>query len=577
MIKQFYDDIFPQDGSNKLIWTLSDKRSHWFKDTGKMIKFIEANPHNIFYGLGVTDKEKSKFERALNTEITSIRLLHLDIDIQSDVAHKKNNLPATIEEAREIAHKILEPTYLINSGHGLHAIYLLVEHYKMDDLKYITALFQQFQEAHREFFPQYDIDYTFDLARILRCPGSINSKDPENHVKCEIIEYNKAAYYMVEEIDDAIAFDPDKASKHSTSTSSTGKAKYTATNGSVDTRGWTTRDYSKWFNEQGLILDKAASIDGDMWVDLASADPSFVKAYNHEFDKKDELVPDKKEIDMNKYDMTLANIGARYGLPDQKIVDLLVMHRRKYGVNLNKLNRKDYFARTLIKCGVHRTIGAITKKKAKNIKITKDEKATIRTYLEGILKCGIQRVIRYGKDPNPQFELELDNLPGKTIKLGSFAEGILNQRNFRAKIGAMGITMPIAVKASKWDTSIIPNLQLLTVEGIIPSTATYEGQIEEWVTGYFVEKTIIEDMDTYIEDGLLDQPFYHNDQVYFKLEALQNWIRNSKNHNTDFSFVTSMIGYGFSQKIIKNKDGIRIRLWASPVNFYVLKKGTTTP
>ena len=578
MLKQFYTDMFPQDDSNKLIWTLSDKRSHWFKDIDKMMVFIKDNPHNIFYGLGVTKKKKTKYERALITEISSIRYFHLDIDIKSDVAHKKDNLPATIEEARAIAHHILEPTYLINSGHGLHALFALDEHYQIDDLEYITALIQQFQEAHRKAFPQYDLDYTHDITRILRCPGSINSKDPDNQVDCEIIEYNKDAYYMIEMIDDAIEFDPDKVDSppaaNTTTKSGTKNAKYTAMNGNINTKGWSTRDYVKWFNDQGLVIDKTASIDADIWIDLASADPSFVKAYNHEFDKvtksNNPAAPDvkKKEIDTNKYDMTLANIGAKYGLPDQTIVDLLIMHRRKYGVNLAKLNRKDYFARTLIKCGILRSIGLIAKKKSQNKSVSKNDLHTVRVYLENVLKCAIGQVIRYGKDPNPQFELVLDDLPGKTIKLGSFSEGILNQRNFRAKIGAMGVTMPLAVKQPKWEGDIIPNLQLLTIEGIVPSTATYEGQIKEWVTEYLITKTITEDLPAFIEDDSMGQPFYHDERVYFQLENLQTWIRTSKNHNTDFSFVTSMIGYGFLQENITNKNKIKVRLWATPKNFF---------
>lgn len=573
MIDVFFNTIFGEDNQdNKLIWTLKDKKSHWFTDIGKMIEFVENNPEDIYYGLGTTGKKKGPYERVTIEEVSTINMINLDIDIKSDVAHKKQNLPATMEEAIAIAKKFLTPTYLIDSGHGLHALFAVTDIDLVKNKNLTISLFQQFQEAHRAAFPHYDIDYTYDLARVLRCPGSINCKDPNSKVPCTILEHNPEATYWVSEIQDAIDFNP-VASTAGTATvasgTGTGKSKYPSAASSVDTKGWSTRDFVNWFDEQGLVLNPHASIDGDLWMDLTSADPYFTKAYNHEYEDKDEegnVVKSKR--DMNSYDMSLANIGARYGLPDQKIVDLLVMHRNKYQVNMDKLKRKDYFARTLIQSGLYKKINVITKKKAINQPITPTDQDAVRLYLEKVLKCGIQKVFRFGKDPNPQFELELTDLPGKTIKLGSFAEGIVNQKNFRAKIGAVGVTMPAAQTVFKWESDIIPKLQMITIDGTVPVTSTYEGQIQVWLTEYLVEKTVLESIDLYLKEMQIEQPFMNGDRVHFKLEALQNWIRNTKNHITDFSFITTMIFCGFTQTTIKTKDNIRIQLWMAPVGFY---------
>jgi len=582
MEKQFFEDVFGDNQDNKLIWTLSNKQSHWFTDINEIAEFVEKNKNDIFYGLGTTKKVKTKYERATIDDISGILMLNLDIDIKHPMAHKKNNLPETMDQAIEIANKFLTPTYLIDSGHGLHALYKLTDEYKMDDKAFIISLFHYFQKVHRDAFPQYDLDYTHDLARVLRCPGSLNMKDPKNPVECKIISYDPDSNYWLSQIQDAIEYDPDykpetpaSASTSSTSTSTGQKPKYTQQVGNIDTKSWSTKQFNAWFDDQGLVIDKTAKIDGDMWMELASADPNFIPTYNHTTKKKrtpDDLLDTSDPLtdgDISGHDMSLANICAKYNLPDQKIVDLMIMHRNKYGINLDKLNRKDYFARTLINASIHKQINTIIKKKSKNQPISKNESETIRIYLSELLKCSINRLIRYPKDPNPQFELELTDLPGKTIKLGNFSEGILNQRNFRSKIGAVGLNLPILLKQHEWETNVIPKLQSLTINGIAPTTATYQGQIEDWTTEFFSTYDMLDDLPAYILDGRLGQPFMHNNQIHFKMELLQNFIRTFKNHMIDFNFFTSIIAYGFSQVKLPCKNGIQIQFWAAPPNFFI--------
>jgi hypothetical protein len=579
MIQEYFNDLFPDQGLYKLLWTLSGKRSFWFQDNAKMIEFISQNPKDIFYGLGMAEKKPNAAahkRRLTINDITAIKVLNLDIDVQDEIAHKNNEkLPKSIDEARKIANHFIEPTWLIDSGHGLHAIYVLSELYEIrsdEDRNKIVALSQAFQEAHRAAFPEYKIDFTADIARVLRCPESVNCKNPEEPISCEIIEHG-ADQYWIEEIEDAIEFNYETYKANQEATTSLAKKSYHASNNqtSTNTATWTTKDFNKWFDDAGLVIDKDAEIDGDIWMELDSFDSRFSNVFHHRIKKRDTKGKELNEYktDINGYDLDLANIAARMDLPDQQILDLMIHHRRYHGTNTEKIchERRDYYARTLLKAGVNKSITQLDK----NGKSTEHSRATLLSYLSDKLQCGIQRIIRFNKDPNPVFELELVDKPGKTIKLGTFDAGIMNQRAFRGKIGAVGIKMPRPMKAGEWEEDIIPKIQAVTEDGFTPETATYEGQVSAWIPEYFEETTVVESFDEFLNHNDTKQPFIQDGQIYFKAEPLIDWIKNNRNHIADFSFLTTMIAVGFIEKKILIK-GVKHSFWTTPPNFYIKKE-----
>lgn len=573
MIKKFFHDIFPERNLYRLIWTLDGKKSYWFQNNIKMIEFVSQYERDIYYGVGMaatTPENNPEHHRLTNKTVTAIKTLHLDIDIKSKVAHKSDNLPETIDEARQIAMKFADPTWLINTGHGLHAFYVLDELFEIkseNDCKYFTLISQKWQEIHRQAFPQYDIDATFDVARVLRCPGSMNCKDPENKVKAEIVEYNDDSYFWIEELEDIINDNykepelaiPGKSSK--TFKSSKEPITNTAT--------WTTKDFNDWFDGNGLVVNPKTKIDNDIWLELDSFDPKFSDTFHQR------LVDDnnKKIVDINSYDLRLANIAAKLNLPDQTIVDLMVYHRIYNDKKTEKAchARRDYYARTLIKASVHKALEKIDSKKKKGKKIDQIDRQAILSYLNDKLSCQILRYIKLERDPDPLFELEIAEQPGKTIKLGTFEKGVMNQRTFRAKIGATGARMPQPVDKSTWESDIVKKLQDIMEDATVPDTATYEGRIETWIQDYFAHTTVYGTAEEYFENKNYDEPFFHDDRVHFKIEALQEWVKTNKGEVLDFSFVTTMISTGFTQKKIKD-GGLPIRLWVAPQGFYKVEE-----
>jgi hypothetical protein len=558
-LKNFYDQTLSIPEKYKLIWSLDSKKSYWVKTSDDILKALRMNNSNMFFGVAMSDKNYGSGKRATSKQVSAITCLFLDIDIASgnkDV-HSKNNLPQTIEDAMEIATRFLEPTFVVNSGHGLHAYYLLSEPINLiEERQYFASLLQQFQKAHRDAFPQYQIDYTHDLARVLRCPGSMNTKDPENPVPCEIIYENETTYWK-EEVEDAIEYNSDlvfDAQLPFQKTEKTDPEKALTLS--------STQDFVEWFDNQGLVLDPAASLDAETWVDLEQmSNGKLSKIYNHKSANED---------DMSGYDMSLANLAEKNCLSDQHIIDLLVMHRRKYGVKLHKLSRKDYYARTLIKATADRLLENVRRKPAaptsvvskepvkKNISATTPtthtyysgysgtNKKVIRNYLTKLLGVEIKRIICYPKDPEPIFDIELADLPGKHIRLGTHKDGIANQKNFQSKICAYGLPMPKSVSADVWSPSVINDLRILTEEGKIPETATFSGQVSVWTREYLLAKDIQTEKAFKENDQAMPYMTECGTYVIFALGKFRQWLQLNKGSNLGFDLEYTMISHGFT-------------------------------
>ena len=322
LLRHLFEDA-PSD-TYKLIWTLRDKRSHWFKNYEKMKVFTtSAQTQDLYFGLGITHSKLSQYKRARANQITGIKCVYLDIDFQDPKNHKKEGLPENIEVAKDIAYSVIKPTYLVNSGHGLHAYYLFDEWFNMQSNKDKNRGAQvvfDFQETVRQKNSQYSMDSVHDLSRVLRVPGSMNCKDPDNPVLCEIIEENQDQIYTIEEIEDIISY-------ADTATTTARKKK----------KQKVTHDL---FAETGDIkLDAKAVINPETFKALKDIfDPDFFQCWEN---KKN--ITDKSA---SGYDFALASYAYQGGLSDQETVNLLIHHRRTRGHDL-KFNNPKYYETTL--------------------------------------------------------------------------------------------------------------------------------------------------------------------------------------------------------------------------------------
>lgn len=159
-------------GARIHIWELGSKRSSWLLSSGGADTW--TGQPDVYTGVGIAAKDHGRRNRCPAHLVAGIAGLWLDLDV-------KPGSFDTIDQAASFAHTIAEPTILVDSGHGLHAWWLIDggPWYFRGDRAAAATLAARWHVAHAAKAEARRIDPTHDLARILRIPGTINAKDGE--------------------------------------------------------------------------------------------------------------------------------------------------------------------------------------------------------------------------------------------------------------------------------------------------------------------------------------------------------------------------------------------------------------
>ena len=203
MIKDFLTEMYRgcKDGCIT-VTTLPDRRNLHFPVTeiDKVAEAIEAlgQTRHTYYNTALRKPGLDEYTRGGEEDIHSVVCMFADIDIAGP-AHKQTALPETKEEVLSFLDELQLPaSYIIDSGNGIHAIWLLEEAFTIssaDDLRLIKSISTGFG-AHiiREGQKHgWLLDNVQDIPRMLRAPGTLNFKsDPPN--PCAILTHNEVRY-----------------------------------------------------------------------------------------------------------------------------------------------------------------------------------------------------------------------------------------------------------------------------------------------------------------------------------------------------------------------------------------------
>ena len=194
-LEQLYGDV---ESGWLTLWTKHDKKTAWLNVTNHdlIADTAQGADVDIYFGVGISSRRKAAGRLAVE-DITLIPGVWMDIDVAGQ-DHKQSNLPADLQTAIEFMNGLpIEPTILVDSGHGLHAYWLFREPWQLDTPEELTAakillknwqVFIRSQAAARG----WKFDSTHDLSRVLRLPGTVNYKsDP---VPVLVISNNNCRY-----------------------------------------------------------------------------------------------------------------------------------------------------------------------------------------------------------------------------------------------------------------------------------------------------------------------------------------------------------------------------------------------
>lgn len=193
LLQAFYGEEAP---GFLVIWRKGTKRSHWVSADQLDQATTLQTDDDLYFGVALHDQERA-LELAATTDAAQTRGcsestvalpgLWADIDVRGP-AHSRDDLPPSFEAAHElIARFPLPPTVVVHSGHGLQVFWLFKELWVFEDEPErgeARRLSRQFQATLQELARElgWKIDETSDLARLLRLPGTFNTKTEERRL-----------------------------------------------------------------------------------------------------------------------------------------------------------------------------------------------------------------------------------------------------------------------------------------------------------------------------------------------------------------------------------------------------------
>ncbi|OFW07675.1 MAG: hypothetical protein A3G20_01710 [Acidobacteria bacterium RIFCSPLOWO2_12_FULL_59_11] len=506
-----------------LIWTLADKRSRWFQDVLAAGNAVElASRSDVYVGVGLAHRDYGPAHRCVSDEIAGLVGFWADLDLRSD-AHNKKTLPATFPDALSIIPELMPPTIVVSTGNGAHTWWLFKEPYLFDnveDRKGVAKLVARWQTLLRYRATQrgWAFDRLSDLARVLRIPGTINAKDPNNPKEVTVHSTTGRRYNLSdfeEFLDEASIPDPEAQER--------------------DALEWAER-----IEDRPLLINFNARIPNETIEGWMAQDMRFKNTWLRQRH-------DLKDHSQSGYDMALADFGVGAGLSEQQIVDFIITHRAKHGQSQRR--RADYFQRTIAKA-FERSGPSTTEAKVQQEGPpgTQDEgrpkenvpsdpataKALLCEQISRVLGIVVVRLVKLsGKNPIFHMELETGKIEFTRV------DKLIDQRSVRNAIaGAVGVLIP-KFKSQKWDPLAQMMLDACMVEDG-GEEASFEGAARMHVENYLAETSFIPSPEGQPVQSA-PKPMIHKEKIAICSGDLQMYVNKTTGQNLSVMEIVSML------------------------------------
>lgn len=489
------------EGTALQLWRKTDQKTFTFVTIEPAVHWVKGNSETDCYmaaGLAAKSGPPSK-QRATKRTVVGVPGVWADIDVNGG-PDAKTGAARSIDEALSLAESLLQPTALVNSGYGIQAWWLFEDgvwafhtEAERDEAAKVVAGFQGALKAEAKK-RGYTIDSTFDLARLMRVPGSHNHKG-SSPAAVTLLDDGGPRYSrdVLEEV----------GAEHQNARSSalqmiTGEAI------NVEVRAEAQPPLMK------LQL-------------LNDADPDFALLWQHKPHTK------SKNWSMSEYEFSFVNTFVSAGWDDQEICDALVFHRQYFERGDPKgKNRADRIAQTIGKVRATREHEERSAADEQQREAAVDELAAIagEAGLDPVRTIGIfnrilggpeiKGLIQVGRDyENCRYNLELAN--GDSVSLTP--DEFFNLDRFRNKFAVTTKFRPKRVKPEKWDEIVQALLEAANIREDVEDTRSHRAV--EWVRSY-TERRVSSDKDSACA---ANDPFSWKDHLYVPLGPFHQYLR----------------------------------------------------
>lgn len=168
-------------------------------DLSSAVNYAERG--DLYFSLSLLPNSGDRHQRGKAVDSKAIGCLWADVDFKN----------ATETAARDFVSALpLKPSAVVNSGNGLHLYWFLDEVWQFEGESERAAadgLLKRWGQALTKFAASCDLklDNVFELARVLRLPGTLNHKDPNNLKPVELEELNPEQRYSREKVEEFVA------------------------------------------------------------------------------------------------------------------------------------------------------------------------------------------------------------------------------------------------------------------------------------------------------------------------------------------------------------------------------------
>jgi hypothetical protein len=335
---------------------------------------IAKDNDNAYACMSLVDPKKIKKKRGTAKDSKGIVGFWADIDIADPAAPKPGkNPPVSWDEAVAIAMGVgATPSVVVRSGHGMHAYWLFKRPWLFAD------------ESERDFAADVakgwsntlkmvardhgrTLDSVFDLARVLRIPGTINTKNPAIPTQVDLVVPPKGHYHRIKRHDRMELQSLIRAPEE----------------GQADevVKPQKLKDVEFRFPNE---LERA-KLESKVMIACMN-DRTFKDTW------------EKKRIDFqsgdqsaSEYDMSIANQLIASGWDEQEVLWALVLWREKHGSDTDKiLKRADYVELTIAKA-----------KKGNVVAVAAKEITNLTAEVQQLQR-------KYNEAPSPEIQQQID-------------------------------------------------------------------------------------------------------------------------------------------------------------------------
>ena len=493
-----------------LVWTLPDTRSRWytrFDEVNSEMKKLSME--DVYTGVGIANRNGSRFNsfyRFTEEEVGGLSGMWADIDVAHPV-HTKQNLPPTQEQAlTTLKEALLEPTLLVDTGHGIQAWWLFEEPWLFESTQEHELGRRASQWWHQHINALYTAqgwtaDSVFNLDRVMRMPGTWNNRDPNDRRPVTPISEKEQRYTPQTFLDHV----PEDFQTSAPPPGRQGGGRKPARH-----RAAAAAAAPAPAGGPGqLTLSSNAEPSAVRLAALLKGNPKFRMSWeNGRTDMADQSA--------SAYDMSMATIALAAGWPDQEVVNLLICWRRDHNHDL-KL-RENYYVRTINKAREPMEMARAQEQLNETLlQPPDDESEVLMDNLAQLFGVDITRIVKYLGDPPIYYMYTAQG----DITLGKI-ENIMSQEKFRALTAAATEVVIPAVSKKVWELRV--QAMLFACEKVEVGDASHPArETRFWLAEYLLEKPPREH-DEWEKAAEAKQPFVRRGVVHIFIDDLKKWL-----------------------------------------------------